>query len=82
MCSEARADYKTMLQEFCHRHGEDNPVYSVCDRVGPDHAPTFTCAVSIAGKEMARATGRSKSEAQQESARMTLALREDEENVS
>ena len=78
--SQARADYKTRLQELCHKRGESNPVYSVCGRSGPDHAPEFTCSVAIDGEELARATGGSKSEAQQHAARMVLEAREDENN--
>jgi|MDTC01.2.fsa_nt_gb ribonuclease-3 len=80
MTSQARADFKTRLQEYCHRRGDSNPVYSVCDRIGPDHAPTFTCAVAIGGEELARAKGNSKSEAQQEAAREVLVLRKEEDN--
>ena len=82
LTSQARADYKTRLQELCHKHGQSNPVYTVCGRSGPDHAPEFTCAVSIGGIEQARATGGSKSEAQQQAARIALEAREETNNDS
>ena len=43
-------------------------------RDGPDHHKTFQVQVRVGGKPMAEAVGRSKKEAEQEAARLALAL--------
>jgi len=72
------ADYKTRLQESCHRQHYGAPAYRVMDTEGPAHAPIFTCAVAVAGTELARAQGSSKSHAEQDAAKLALERLEEE----
>jgi ribonuclease-3 len=72
------ADFKTRLQESCHRKHYGAPTYRVMDAEGPAHAPTFTCAVAISGTEWARAQGSSKSHAEQDAAKLALERLEEE----
>jgi ribonuclease III len=65
-------DAKTALQEWAHAKGLDTPTYSEVDRMGPDHAPVFTIAVTIAGLDPAEATGSSKRIAEQAAAEVML----------
>ncbi len=64
-------DHKTALNEWLRRRGEE-PLYEVIGAFGPDHAKTFEVRVSVSGVELAKATGRSKKEAEQLSAREAL----------
>jgi ribonuclease-3 len=72
------ADYKTRLQEACHRRRQPAPAYRVVDTEGPAHGPTFTCSVNIAHTEWARACGSSKSQAEQDAAKLALKRLEEE----
>lgn len=65
-------DYKTNLQELTQRLYHDIPVYEVEQVSGPDHKKVFTVVLNLQGKMLARATGRSKKEAEQKAARITL----------
>jgi len=65
-------DFKSALQERLHDIGRPEPVYSVVDEIGPDHRKTFVIQVSIQGKVVAAASGRTKKEAQQLAARLAL----------
>ncbi len=71
------ADYKTRLQEACHRSRRRAPIYRVISSEGPAHAPVFTCSVNIENEEWSRAEGHSKSQAEQEAARTALERLED-----
>jgi ribonuclease-3 len=61
-------DFKTRLQEAAQAALKEPPTYRVVDQLGPDHDKRFVVAVSIAGREWARAIGRSKKEAEQAAA--------------
>lgn len=65
-------DAKTALQEWAHTRGLETPTYSEVERIGPDHAPVFTIAVTIEGLEPAEATGTSKRVAEQAAAESLL----------
>jgi ribonuclease-3 len=65
-------DYKTKLQEDVQNRLKVSPRYRVVAEVGPDHEKTFEVEVSIGSELYARATGRSKKEAEQAAARATL----------
>jgi ribonuclease-3 len=67
-------DYKTRLQELMQVRSGTAPRYRVVREDGPDHAKTFEVEVSVGGELYARATGRSKKEAEQAAARKTLAM--------
>jgi len=65
-------DAKTELQEWAHRHELETPRYTEVSRSGPDHAPTFEVDVVIDTIEGARASGRSKREAEHRAAEAVL----------
>jgi ribonuclease III len=70
----ARPDYKSRLQERAQALWQASPVYQVVAQEGPDHDKRFEVALSLAGREYARATGRSKKEAEQAAAAEALAV--------
>ena len=72
----AKLDYKSRLQERAQVLFQTAPVYAVVSAVGPDHDKRFEIALSLGGREMARATGRSKKEAEQSAAALALAALE------
>jgi ribonuclease III len=53
-------DPKTMLQEWAQARGLGLPLYELVATSGPDHAPQFTVAASIAGGAPATAIGPAK----------------------
>ncbi|WP_298670316.1 ribonuclease III family protein [uncultured Methanofollis sp.] len=53
------------------------PEYLILDRQGPDHAPTFVCAVTVPGLFSAPGTGRSKAEAKRTAAAVALGVLEE-----
>jgi ribonuclease III len=74
--SHARLDYKSRLQERAQALWQAAPVYQVVGESGPDHDKRFEVALSIAGRELGRALGRSKKEAEQSAAAVALATLE------
>jgi ribonuclease III len=66
-------DYKSALQELVQGRNRPLPEYRVVGAVGPDHQKLFDVEVLVAGEPLARATGPSKKEAEQEAARLALA---------
>ncbi|NCO01625.1 MAG: ribonuclease III [Epsilonproteobacteria bacterium] len=67
-------DYKTTLQELTQARFGVTPEYKVIASRGPDHLKEFEVAVFIEDKEYARAVGKSKKIAQQESAELAVEL--------
>lgn len=65
-------DYKTKLQELTQGKMAQTPQYELVRAFGPDHLKQFEIALKLDGKEMARATAKSKKEAQQIAAKITL----------
>ncbi len=65
-------DFKTALQELTQARFGVIPHYEVIASRGPDHKKEFEVAVLVDGKEYARAIGKSKKIAQQESAKIAL----------
>ena len=65
-------DYKSALQELVQGRNRPLPEYRVVGAVGPDHQKLFDVEVLVAGEPLARATGPSKKEAEQEAARLAL----------
>ncbi|WP_373004522.1 ribonuclease III [Sulfurimonas sp.] len=67
-------DYKTTLQELTQAIFGITPEYKVMASRGPDHKKEFEVAVFIEDKEYARASGKSKKIAQQESAKVAVEM--------
>jgi ribonuclease-3 len=65
-------DWKTQLQELVQAEMRTVPRYIVVGEHGPDHEKTFEVGVQVGGRELARAHGRSKKEAEQRAARRAL----------
>jgi ribonuclease III len=68
---ERPVDYKSALQERLARRGA-LVTYDVVEEQGPPHDRTFEITASIEGVEVARGTGRSKKDAEQEAAQAAL----------
>ena len=68
---ERPVDYKSALQERLARRGT-LVTYDVVEEQGPPHDRTFEISASIEGIEVARGTGRSKKDAEQEAAQAAL----------
>ena len=67
-------DPKTRLQEWAQARGLGLPAYRLVATEGPDHAPRFTVAASVAQSDEASATASSKRAAEAEAAAALLAL--------
>ena len=65
-------DYKTQLQEIIQGRHKITPEYCLEAEDGPDHDKTFYMSVALDGRILARGSGKSKKEAQQEAARKAL----------
>jgi ribonuclease-3 len=74
---EHSVDYKSALQERLARRGT-LVAYAVVDEHGPPHERTFSIGAMIDGVEVARGTGRSKKDAEQEAAQMALEAMEEQ----
>jgi ribonuclease-3 len=68
---ERPADHKSALQARLARRGAV-VVYEVVAQEGPPHERTFEIAATVDGAELARGSGRSKKDAEQEAARTAL----------
>ncbi len=65
-------DYKTLLQEFVQRKGEQDIRYELLASMGPDHNKIFTMVACINGVYYESGVGKSKKEAEQQAAKLTL----------
>lgn len=65
-------DPKSLLQEKVQAKSLPAPKYQVISEIGPDHNKEFTIEVIINGKSVAKGTGKSKSEAEQDAASNAL----------
>ena len=65
-------DYKSGLQELVQARSQPLPEYKLVGTFGPDHEKRFEVEVLVAGESLARASGPSKKEAEQEAARLAL----------
>ena len=70
-------DSKSLLQEQLHARGFTEPTYQVVEELGPDHSKKFVVEVHIEDKLLAKASGKSKKEAQQRAAGKALEGLED-----
>jgi ribonuclease-3 len=66
-------DHKSALQERLQGQGRSLPTYRISSESGPDHQKIFHVDVRIDGQVVATGTGRTKKDAEQESARLALA---------
>jgi len=69
-------DPKTRLQEWAQGRGLPLPAYAVVQRTGPDHAPSFTVAVTVQGFDPEQGEGRSRQDAEKAAALAMLLRRE------
>lgn len=69
------SDYKTRLQELVQKETHAPPDYRVTGTDGPDHHKTFFVEVSVRGEVLAVGSGTSRKQAEQEAAKVALALR-------
>lgn len=67
-------DYKTTLQEFTQANQGITPEYIMERSFGPDHQKEFEISVNIHGKQISKALGKSKKEAQQKAAKIALTV--------
>jgi ribonuclease-3 len=65
-------DYKSSLQETLQARMLPLPEYLVTAESGPDHRKIFQVEVRVQGDTLARASGRSKKEAEQQAARLAI----------
>jgi len=70
--SEHQQNYKSQLQQHAQKVLGTTPQYEVLDEKGPDHSKCFEIAVNINGRQFPSAWGRSKKEAEQKAALITL----------
>lgn len=69
-------DYKTKLQEITQERLGVLPKYELIGENGPDHKKSFEIALFLENKEVARAKGASKKQAQQNCAKIAIELLE------
>lgn len=67
-------DNKSRLQEIAQSRYKETPHYELLDEVGPDHNKIFTIAAYIGDTKYGIGKGKSKQEAQEEAARVTLEI--------
>jgi ribonuclease-3 len=67
-------DYKSTLQEWIQGHGRPLPEYRLIAEHGPDHQKSFEMELRVGEEVIARATGRSKKEAEQHVAEASLKI--------
>ncbi|HZS01186.1 MAG TPA: ribonuclease III [Chloroflexota bacterium] len=70
-------DAKSRLQQRGQSERDAVPRYRVVEVTGPQHSPTFTVEVELAGQAVARGSGRSKRAAEQAAAEAALATWDD-----
>jgi ribonuclease-3 len=72
MGAAGQQDYKSGLQELVQARSQPLPEYRLVGTFGPDHDKRFEVEVVVGGETLARASGPSKKEAEQEAARRAL----------
>ena len=68
------SDFKTRVQERAQAQLKQQPRYTVVGTEGPDHDKTFEVALLLGDREVSRARGKNKKEAEQRAAERALAL--------
>ena len=69
---EEDVDHKTALQEWTQSRWQATPVYRVVGESGPDHQKVFQVEVSVNGRRLGQAKGRSKKLAERAAAQQAL----------
>jgi ribonuclease-3 len=72
--SKTKDNYKAVLQELTQADNGVLPIYRTVQETGPSHNRIFHIEVSISGEVMGVGIGKSKKEAQQQAAKMALAV--------
>lgn len=67
-------DYKTALQELTQARFAEIPKYVLVGSKGPDHKKEFEIALILNEREISRAAGKSKKEAEQKAAKTALEI--------
>ena len=75
---EHHRNYKSLLQQWAQRVLGLTPTYRVISEQGPDHMKSFEVVAVIGDKRYAIGKGTAKKEAEQEAARITLTMLDDE----
>lgn len=65
-------DWKSAFQEWSQANGRGLPRYRLASVEGPDHRKLFDVELSLGGEVVARASGKSKKEAEQQAAKEAL----------
>lgn len=68
-------DAKSKFQEKAQEHTGTTPIYKTIEETGPDHDKQFRVGVFIGGEQIASGVGKSKQDAEQESARNGLKIK-------
>ena len=68
----SEGDFKSSLQEYVQKYKLGKIEYKQLKKSGPDHAPEFTCCVTVNGQEKAKGVGGSKKQAEQLAAKAAL----------
>ncbi len=67
-------DYKTTLQEIVQRDGKSSVSYKTISEAGKEHDKCFEVQVYVNGDPKCKAKGRSKKEAEQQAAKLTIEM--------
>ena len=70
-------DSKTRLQEWAQARRLEPPIYTLIDRMGPDHSPIFNIEVELKTGEKVSAQAGNKRDAEQNAAKMLLKILKD-----
>ncbi len=70
--NQIKADSKTTLQEWSQSKKLGLPIYSLVDKIGPDHNPLFTVKVHVKSYEYKTGKGKTLQDAEQSAAEQLL----------
>ena len=68
--SLSERNWKSLLNEWAQKSHIPQPIFTVADRQGPDHAPIFKVQVTVNGDKVGEGTSSSKKEAEQIAAKI------------
>lgn len=67
-----KQDSKSALQEWSQKHHNKLPSYTILEKAGPEHAPTFTIQIEITPTLNAVASGNSRKDAERKAAELLM----------